>query len=181
MPGNRGQVGADLIIGQADDRAAPGGNGSGFSLQAMADLSASIGQLATEVKATRDRQQQLWQACRPIPGIPLPVIAAGTNILDMPELLAPRTGYWWDVKTVVAATFTAGSVNVYLGGSGAAPQDSQLALVFPSAGAYQMGTGQLLVPPGERLIFKTVGTTGNTTPWLTAIEVADWALPAYLL
>jgi len=145
----------------------------------MADLAASVGQLATEVKATRDRQQQLWQACRPIPGIPVPPITSSTGTADYPELLAPRTGYWWFVIQAGAFTFTNGSVTLYRG-QGAA--DSQIVGSFPSAGYLTYSSTGLPVPPGQRLIFSAAGVTGNVTPVLsTVIEVADWAVPAYLM
>ena len=179
MPGNRGQVGADLILGQADDRAAPGGGGGGpgFSVQAMAELSANVGAMAAAIRDQADRQQRLWSAIRPIPGIAVPAITSSSGTADYPELLAPRTGYWWDVKSVTCATFTAGSVNLYAGQQA----DSELRFVFPTAGTYTFGTGQLLVPPGQRLIFTAVSVTGNVTPSLTVFEIAAWALPAYLM
>ena len=173
MPGRRNEIGADLITDQIED--APGGGG--FSLQVMADLAANIGSMAQALKDQATRQQQLWSAVRPIPGIAVPPITTSTGTADYPELLAPRAGYWWDVKSITAATFTAGTVNLYAGGS----SDSTLRYVFTSAGTYAFGTAQLLVPPGQRLIFTAVSTTGNVTPSLTVIEVAAWALPAYLM
>ena len=175
MPGRRNEIGADLITDQIED--APGGGG--FSLQVMADLAANIGSMAQALKDQATRQQQLWAAVRPIPGIPVPPITSTSGIADYPELLAPRAGYWWDVKTVTMATFTAGSVNLYAGGTGA--QDSELRFVFSTAGTYAFGSAQLLVPPGQRLIFAAQTVTGNVTPSLTVIEVAAWALPAYLM
>jgi hypothetical protein len=175
--GNRNDVG----IGLLDQLTPPGQDetDSGFNIRVFADLSANLGRAADEMQHKRQLDARLWQAIRPLPGIVCPQITTTNGLLDQPELLSPRTGYWWDVKTLTAATFTAGSVNVYLGGTGA--EDSHLALVFPVAGTYQMGTGQLLVPPGERLIVKAVAVTGNVTSWLTVVEVAAWALPAYLM
>jgi hypothetical protein len=171
----------DVGLGLLDQLAQPGqdDDDGGFSLRVFADLGASLGRVADEMAHKRQMDARLWQAVRPLPGIVVPQITTTNGLLDMPELLSPRDGYWWDVKTVTCATFTAGSVNVYLGGTGA--EDSHLALVFTTAGTYQMGTGQLLVPPGERLIVKAVAVTGNVSTWLTAVEVAAWALPAYLM
>jgi len=178
MPGRR-LIGADLLTDAAQvAEAGPDGTGPGFDMQAMAQLSANIGSLATQMQAQRDQTQRLWQQIRPIPGITIPQITSANGTADYPELLSPRTGYWWDVKTFTCATFTAGSVNVYLGGG---QSDSNLALVFSTAGTFQMGTGQLLVSWNQRLIVKAVSVTGNVSPWLTVIEIADTALPAYLM
>jgi hypothetical protein len=146
-------------------------------LQVMANLNLSVGRMADEVRASRERDAKLAEGVRPIPGIAVPQITTSTGIADYPELLSPRSGYWWDVKTATAATFTGGTVNLYAG----AQTDSTLRYVFTSAGTFAFGTGQLLVPPGQRLIFVAVSTTGNVTPSLSVIEVASWALPAYLM
>src|SRR5215813_1672530 len=105
MPAERRQAGAPFFAEMTTD---PGNGGPGFSVQAFAELAASVGQLATAVAAQEERARRMWHAVRPIPGIPLPQITTGSGIIDQPELLAPRTGYWWDVKWVTAATFTGG-------------------------------------------------------------------------
>lgn len=182
MPGNRNDFGRDIITGEIGQQG--NGSGPGFSLQVMAELSANLGRVAHSLEEQQARQLAMWRAIRPIPGIPIPQITSANGIADYPELLAPRVGYWWDVKTFTCATFTGGTVNVYLGagpGNGVTPPDSELALVFTTAGTYQMGTGQLLVSPGQRLVIKAVSVTGNVTPSLTVVEVAAWALPAYLM
>jgi hypothetical protein len=179
MPGRR-DIGAGIIESAVDPALAgdiPTGGGGGLSLSAVAELSASVGRMAAELESQAARQRALWAAVRPIPGIAVPPITASGGTADYPELLAPREGYWWDVKTATAATFTAGSVNLYAGGQ----SDSTLRYVFTAAGTYAFGTAQLLVPPGQRLIFTAVGVTGNVTPSLTVIEIAAWALPAYLM
>lgn len=149
----------------------------------MANLSVAIGKLSEQLDQQRADGARLAQSVRPIPGISVPQITTSTGIADYPELLAPRRGYWWDVKSVTAATFTGGTVNLYAGGgaSPAANVDSNLRYVFTSAGTYAFGTGQLLVPPGQRLIFVAVSTTGNVTPSLTVVEIADWAIAPYLM
>lgn len=177
MPGRRNDIGEDILA--AGTAAAPAAGGGGFSLAAMAELSANVGRMADAITAQADRQQSLWRAIRPIPGIAVPPITTTNGKADYPELLAPRSGYWWDVKTITAATFSAGTVNLYAGGTGA--EDSELRFVFTTAGTYAFGSAQLLVPPGQRLIFAAQTVTGNVTPSLTVVEVAAWALPAYLM
>src|SRR5215469_2329333 len=151
MPGeDRNQVGAALLAEQAAPDSMNGNGGTG--LQVFAQMSAHLGRIAARLDQQADRTQKLWQAIRPIPGITVPQITTTNGTADYPELLAPRRGYWWDVKSITAATFTAGSVNLYAGAS----SDSTLRYVFTSAGTYAFGTAQLLVPPGQRLIFTAV-------------------------
>ena len=146
-------------------------------LQLMASLNLAIGKLSEQIEQQRADGIKLAQSVRPIPGITVPQITTTNGTADYPELLAPRRGYWWDVKSITAATFTAGSVNLYAGAS----SDSTLRYVFTSAGTYAFGTAQLLVPPGQRLIFTAVAVTGNVSPSLSVVEVADWALASYLM
>ena len=78
-----------------------------------------------------------------------------------------------------AVTFTAGTVNLYRGQSNI---DSLLVGAFTSAGYLTYSSTGLPVPPGSRLIFTAETVTGSVTPSLsTVIEVADWAVPAYLM
>lgn len=146
-------------------------------LDLLAQIHLSLGQLTAEVKQQRDDLQRAREGVRPIPEIVVPQITTTNGSADYPELLAPRTGYWWEVKLAGAFTFSAGSVNLYLTGT----QDSNIKGIFPSAGYLTYGDQLLLFNWNSRLVFKAVSVTGNVTPNLTVIEIADWALPAYLM
>lgn len=174
MPGRDNAVSQAVL---ADQVAAPNGNSPGLSLQVMADLSASIGNLTAAVQAQQDQTRKLWAAIRPLTNIVIPQITTSTGQADYPELLSPRTGYWWEVKLAGATTFTAGSVNLYLDGV----QDSNLVGAFTSAGYLTYSGQQLLYNWNSRLIFKAISTTGNVSPSLSVIEIRDDALPAYLI
>jgi hypothetical protein len=159
----------------AGDTGAPGG----LSLQAFADLSARIGQVADGIATQNNRTEALWRAIRPIPGIPVPQITSTNGLADYPELLSPRSGYWWFVIQAAAVTFTAGTVNLY---RNLANIDSLIVGAFTSAGYLTYSSTGLPVPPGQRLVFAAEAVTGSVTPSLsTVIEVADWAVPAYLM
>jgi hypothetical protein len=179
MPGRR-DIGAALLESAVDPALAPGSGGpGGLSVQAFADLSARIGRIADGIDTQNNRATALWRAIRPIPGIPVPPITTTNGIADYAELLAPRTGYWWFVIQAAAVTFTAGTVNLY---RGQANIDSLLVGAFTSAGYLTYSSTGLPVPPGARLTFAAQAVTGNVTPSLsTVVEVADWAVPAYLM
>jgi hypothetical protein len=180
MPGSRGDIGAELLEAVVSPEfGGDSGTPGGLSLQAFADLSARIGQVADGITTQNNRTEALWRAIRPIPGIPIPQITTSTGIADYPELLSPRSGYWWFVIQATAVTFTAGTVNLYRGQSNI---DSLLVGAFPGAGYLTYSSTGLPVPPGSRLIFTAETVTGSVTPSLsTVIEVADWAVPAYLM
>jgi len=173
----RGQVGSAILAEQIADRADQAGNG-GFSVQAFADLSARIGRVADAIESQASRDLKLWQAIRPIPGIPIPQITTSTGSADYPELLSPRTGYWWFVIQANAITFSAGSVSMYRNNI----DDWSLVGSFPSAGYLTYSGSGLPLQWGQRLVFKANTITGNATLSLPCvIEVADWAVPAYLM
>lgn len=178
--GRRGDIGAALL--DASMEPALDGSGDapgGLSIQAFADLSARIGQVADGIATQNSRTTALWRAIRPIPGIPVPQITSTNGLADYPELLTPRSGYWWFVIQAAAVTFTAGTVSLY---RGQANIDSLIVGAFTQAGYLTYSSTSLPVPPGSRLIFAAEAVTGNVTPSLTTvIEVADWAVPAYLM
>jgi hypothetical protein len=175
VPGRR-DVGADLL---ADRIASQADSNGGGGLQIFAQLSATLGRVAAALETQAKRDQQLWQAIRPIPGIPIPQITTTSGIADYPELLSPRTGYWWFVIQAAAVTFSGGSVNLY---RNSANVDSLIVGAFTAAGYLTYSSSGLPVSPNQRLIFAAQTVTGNVTPSLsTVVEVADWAVPAYLM
>jgi hypothetical protein len=173
MPGRRG-IGADLL---ADGGVSPNGDG-GVGVQVFADLAARIGNIETQVTEQNNRAAALWKAVRPIPGIAVPQITTSTGTADYPELLSPRTGYWWFVIQANAVTFTVGTVNLYRNHA----DDSNLVGAFPAAGYLTYSSIGLPIQWDQRLIFAAQTVTGSVTPSLpTVIEVADWAVPAYVM
>jgi hypothetical protein len=165
-------------VGLLEEMATPGPAADvDTGLKLLASINVSLGRLATEVEQQRSEAARLWTGIRPIPEIVIPQITTTNGTADYPELLSPRTGYWWDVKLVGAQTFTAGSVNLYL----TAAQDSNIKGAFPQAGYLTYSGQQLLFNWNARLILKAVAVTGSVSPSLSVIEIADWALPAYLI
>ena len=181
MPGESGGKlinSAPLFVPPDDQR--PGSRTGNPGLDLALSIDAHLGSIVKQLGDTHRQQQMLWRAIRVIPGIPVPQITTTSGKANYPELLSPRKGYWWFVIQANALTFSAGSVNLYRGGTGA--EDSLLVGAFPSAGYLTYGGAGLPVPPGEHLIFAAQAVTGNVTPSLASvIEVADWAVPSYLM
>jgi len=175
----RNQVGAALLAEQVADQAHTNGNGSsGFTLELFADLKAHLGRVAAAIEKQNDDTQRLWESIRPLPGIPVPQITTTNGSADFPELLGPRAGYWWFVIQANALTFSAGSVSLYRNNA----DDWDLVGSFPSSGYLTYSGSGLPLQRNQRLLFKANAVTGSVTPSLqSVIEVANWAVPAYLL
>lgn len=173
---SRNQIGSSLLADQIATQAdQAGGNG----LAVFAEMSARLGRMEQTLETRAKRDQKLWQAVRPIPGITVPQITTTSGTADYPELLSPRTGYWWFVIMAAAMTFTVGSVNLY---RSFANSDAQIVGAFTSAGYLTYSKTALPVAPSQRLIFAAQTVTGSVTPSLpTVIEVADWAVPDYIM
>ena len=153
---------------------------AGFEL--MARLSASMDNLADQVKASGNRQDRLSQAISPfnIGAIPVNGTGNGVGTLDQPNLLGPRTGQVWDVRQISTTGWTAGAVSVFLDNIG-----GTLVAYFAAGPALQnYGKGQLLIPAGSRLVVLGAVTGNPTTPVAVAvrgIQMDQRVLADYLL
>jgi hypothetical protein len=179
---DRGAAGSELLADAA--LVSRDGNGQGWAgLQILADMSVNLSRAVKAIEDQTARNQRLWSQIRPIPGIPVGQITAASTLLALPELAGPRTGYWWDVHLLNGATFTGGSVNVYRGAGGLTQPDINLVGAFTAAGYLTYGKAQLLIPPGQYLIFGSSSTfTGTANIAVTSVtEIAATALPDYLL
>lgn len=145
--------------------------------EAAVKISASLGQATEELRVQNKRYQELANAIRVIAHIPLPLITASNTPLNQPELMGPRTGYAWEVRRITAATFTGGTVNIYIDGVA----DSNIVLPFAQAGTTFLGGGQLIIQDGHWLIAQGSTLTGNVSISLGVIEIAQPWLGAYLL
>src|SRR5215469_2523058 len=181
MQGSRTDAGAALLAEQAT----PNGNGSsgGLTLQVMAELSANLGRVAKVLEQQQAKAQRAWAAIRPIPGIPVGQLTAASKFLTLPELAGPREGYWWDIHSVLAASFTGGTVNLYRAASSGNLPDINIVGAFTQAGYLTYGKAQLLVPPNQYLVWGSSSTfTGTANCAVVSVtEIAADALPDYLL
>jgi hypothetical protein len=162
--------------GSGSQVAVPGG-AAGVSISA--DFALQIGRLATALEARNRWEQELADACHPF-DLPVSNMNLTTNLEDNAIKWAPRDGYAWDIKNLVAAGFTAGTVTVYKASFGQAVAANQR-FTFTSAGVWQMGTAQLLLLPGQRLTFTASGITGAVVLSGDGIQIKLPYLAAYLM
>ena len=164
----------------------PAAAAPGPALEADAQLSVQIGRLAGALEVQRRddlaKRTERSHAIFPFDFNPATMFAAnqasaGASTLNNPGIYSPNEGYFWDIKKITAASFTAGTVSLYKN----AANDANSEVVFTSAGSYFFGTGQLLLSSNDFLLFVAAGITGNVTISGRAIQVRADYLADYLL
>jgi len=98
--------------------------------------------------------------------------ASGTTVLQF-------TDKWnYDIRRITAASFTAGTVNVYKG----VADDAHILAVFTSAGSLYFSKGQLGVfRPGDNLIFVAAGIVGLVTITVAGFRFHKEVFGAYMM
>lgn len=149
---------------------------TGVSFQILGALTASINGLSAQLEQERSNRQRECQALHLFTIPPQNItLTAGAGTLDMPPLLGPRTGKFWDVKRVSVLGYTAGTVIAYLGAVGAEVLDA-----YQTADAYHYGKAHFMLGGGDRIVFSATGITGTVQVTLGGIELDADCLGAYL-
>jgi hypothetical protein len=150
-------------------RAAGNGAGAGFSVEL------ALGTIARH----HQRQEKLWDLRRQVHTVlitaPLMVLAAGAGSINQPDLLGPHDGYEWDVKRLVAASFTAGTVNAYRNYQA----DANLIATWSTPGTWSFNK-QLWLNGSDAILFTATGIVGQVTVSGEAVQVPSLLVPDYL-
>jgi hypothetical protein len=151
----------------------PGGLGASIGAQ----LVATFGRVAQALDAQARDLERRRQAIRQVPiqmqEIPL---SGGGGTLDVPDAyMLAKTGYNASIRRLSAWGFSAGSVSVY-----SASAAGELLAPFPSAGVITAGRGELLLQPGDRIVFIASGITGNVLVGGSYDLFETWYLPYYI-
>lgn len=147
--------------------------GAGFELDLGAHIAAAVGQGVSEAldgysRRDRERRARLNGQIMPLNIDLQPIqIQGGAGQLDQPRLLGPAMGWTWQLDSMGAQGYSAGSVGVFLN----SPNGTNL-FNFTSAGAlYQRHFRYMRY--GERLIFVASGITGAPAVWVSGIAFMD--------
>lgn len=141
----------------------------------LGKLAAALDRMDRSDGQTRDSlRRMLWPV--PITG-PAMVLTAGAGTINVPDLLGPHDGYYWDVRRVTVASFTAGTVTAYLN----YVADANQLFTYTQPGTLVFGSGSLILSDTDALVFTGSGITGNVTISGQAINVPSSLLSDYLL
>ena len=150
---------------------------TGVGIAAFAGVSAALGNVADELAALRARQDRVAQEVHWFTIPPQAItLSAGAGTLNVPTMLGPRTGRYWDVRRISCTGFTAGTVTVYLSQNGA----EQVA-VFSTAGILLNGKAQIFLGANDALYFSAASITGSVTVSIAGIEISAPCIGDYLL
>lgn len=119
-----------------------------------------------------------WTACHPVPvaiGQPIPITAGAGTLGVTQDIFGPNDPYWWDVRSLAAWGFTAGTIIAYRNQIGG----EQLA-VWTSAGEFTWGA-QKMLGPRDSIIWSASGISGTPQVAGQAIEVEAAWLAEYLV
>lgn len=149
---------------------------TGAGLEVWGNLALQLGRVADGLE--RQRQdiaafQRMHTVPVTAPQIPL---AGGAGILDVPDVLGPKKGLAWALHWITAASFTAGTVSVYIG----PVADQNLRFVFTQAGVWEPPRTATILLGGDRLVFVAAGIVGNVTISGQASEMVLAELPGFL-
>jgi len=153
--------------------------GIDFSLHGTLDLISGRGQppgggdaLGERDTADRAFASRMWPVNTAAPQW------SGLGTYDVPQMFGPMPGYAWAIRSVTAATFTAGSVGLYKG----LPADCNLRYVFLAAGSFFPGGSGMILLYGDRLTFAPVAAiTGPVTISVEMIQMTSDLLPRFLM
>ena len=119
----------------------------------LAELKLQIGGLRSDMDERDRTRQRLNQNILPLAMELLPVTASA--VTDQPNLMGPRTGWFWDIHTAIGQNISGGNVYLYaraLTVQGTTVNGVLWAQWTAAAGQYNWGKNQFLVPAGERIV-----------------------------
>jgi small neutral amino acid transporter SnatA (MarC family) len=147
------------------------------SFEIAGGVAVALDGLSEELRKTRQRAEKVAQLVHPVvvSGISLP-LTAGAGTLNIPNMLGPMTGHYWDLKRITAYGFSAGTVTVTLGAS-----QGDVLTVISTEGSVLFGKAHILLNGGDNLYFTAAGITGTVSVAIAAIEIAAPVIGDYLL
>jgi len=161
----------------------------GADLSVFAQLSASLGSVAAELRAERQWRERMAAECWYVqaPAITLP---AGSPFTYSPPLWGPNTGFAWAVQRITFFPGVGGdesdNVTIYRGHSplDVQQQNALNTLAQPSgfvaAVAWHPGRTGLILMPDESLVFSGTITTGAAVS-VDVIQVTTAMLSQFLM
>ena len=152
----------------------------------MPDIEVDLGlQLCASIETLTATLNRQWQhEMRKAQGIRLlpltaPQATASPWVIDVPDLLMAKTGYYWDVRRLALTGWSAGSVNVYR--NGFAGQGGDLVATFATPGVSVYGKAHIMLHPGDKLVVIGTGITGFVQLVGSVVALESHLLAEYLM
>lgn len=147
----------------------------GIDVEVTARLCASLDGYTAALNRDWAFRQRAATALTQVPFAGSITLSGGAGTDDQPDKLTAKTGYVWAVRRITANGWTAGSVTAYRNSSLGEP-----VMPFPTPAVNTIGRSELLLMPGDRLVWGATGITGTVSYWGTADCMESWLLPFYL-
>lgn len=149
----------------------------GLEINVAAQLSAALDRNTAALDREAQWRARCAQVVRQIPiAPPQMALSGGAGTLDVPDLLAAKTGYCWGVRRLTTSGWTGGSIIAYLNSASGEPVMS-----WAQAGVATIGRAELLMHPGDRLIFVASGITSGVVQVNGSADCFEsWYLPYYI-
>ena len=169
-----------IAAGYRDSAVPPDDDGAATGIDVSVQIAATLGRVAQALEAEACERERRRQAMRQVPiqpqQIPLTLAGGTGGILDVPDAyMLARTGYNASIRRLSAWGFSAGNVQVYLESPA-----GELLCPFSSAGVNTVGRGEMLLQPGERIVWVAAGITGFVQVGGSYDLFESWYLPYYI-
>lgn len=115
-------------------------------LEMMGKLNVTMGKVEEKIDAETRRKQRLNQNIFPLSS-ELIGVTTSQNV-DLPNVMGPRTGWYWDIHTIIGQGITAGSIAIYKNSSSGVQWGN-----LTTSGQLNWGKQQFTLTAGERLVF----------------------------
>jgi hypothetical protein len=147
----------------------------GLEIDFTARIAASLNGVAGALSAEAQWRQKCARALSQVPFWGTVNLTAGNGTEDQPDKLQAKTGYIWGIRRLTIQGYSAGTVTAYRNSALGEP-----VLPFPVPAVNTIGRGELLLMPGDRLVFSATGITGTVNYWGVADCLESWFLPFYI-
>ena len=147
----------------------------GIDVEVTARLCASLDGIAQRLDRAQAFRQRCAAALTSVPFVGTVTLSSGAGTDDQPDKLTAKTGFIWSVRRITANGWTAGSVTAYRNSSIGEP-----VMPFPTPAVNTIGRGELLLMPGDRIVWGATTITGTVSYSGVADCFESWLLPFYL-
>ena len=147
----------------------------GLEIDFSARVAASLDGLAARMDRESAWRQKIAQAVTQVPFAGTITLSGGAGTDDQPDKLQAKTGFIWSVRRITAQGFSAGTVTVYRNSALGEP-----VMPFPVPAVNTIGRGELLLMPGDRMVWGAATITGTVSYWGVADCFESWYLPFYI-